>query len=31
VLPWLAPLDRLVSVSRIDGGILVGTFVLLVD
>jgi hypothetical protein len=31
VLPWLAPLDRLVSVSRIDGGVLVGTFVLLVD
>ena len=31
ILPWLAPLDRIVSVSRLDGGILVGTFALLVD
>jgi len=31
ILPWLAPLDRLVSVSRIDGSVLVGTFALLMD
>ena len=31
VLPWLEPLDRLVSVSRIEGAVLVGTFALLVD
>jgi hypothetical protein len=31
VLPWLAPLDRLVSVSRLEGGILVGSFALLAD
>ena len=31
LLPWVEPLDRLVSVSRIDGGVLIGTFALLVD
>jgi hypothetical protein len=31
VLPWLEPLDRLVSVNRIEGAVLVGTFALLVD
>jgi len=31
ILPWLEPLDRLVSVSRLEGGVLVGTFALLVD
>lgn len=31
VLPWLEPLDRLVSVNRIEGTVLVGTFALLVD
>jgi hypothetical protein len=31
ILPWLAPLDQLVSVSRIEGGVLVGTFALLMD
>jgi len=31
ILPWLAPLDRLVSVSRLDGGVLIGSFALLMD
>jgi hypothetical protein len=31
ILPWLTPLDRLVSVSRIEGDVLVGTFALLLD
>ena len=31
VLPWLEPLDSLVSVSRVDGTVLIGTFALIFD